>query len=315
LPHWLYLGKGRGSNQGNTPSARKGGKPAVAEMTMNQFAEVGGDPAPADIGDFLSNPPPNIQVKGILGQRLMHNKYVVRDIHTGNGTIWTGSANFTDDAWSFQENNILEIQSPELGLYYETDFQELWVKGNIKSTGVGDTGTVIIDQAAVDFAFSPGEGQTIDHAIASLMSSAKQRIKVASMVLTSRTILAALEEAIQYQQVADFNGIYDATQMEHNVKLWQKSSNGSGAISTFQDVASHLVGKHSTPYSPEGKHDFMHNKVLVCDDAVVTGSYNFSRSATQNAENMLILHSEELADLYANYIDERTKHYQKAVNK
>jgi phosphatidylserine/phosphatidylglycerophosphate/cardiolipin synthase-like enzyme len=160
-------------------------EPAVVEMDMEQFIEVGGDPAPAAIGDFLAHPPKNIQVKGIFGTKLMHNKYIVRDIHTGNGTVWTGSANFTDDAWSFQENNILLIQSPQLCLFYETDFQELWVKGNIQSTGVGDTGTVQVGQTAVDFGFSPGEGETIDHSIASLISSARRRIKVCSMVLTS----------------------------------------------------------------------------------------------------------------------------------
>ncbi|MBR8833684.1 MAG: phosphatidylserine/phosphatidylglycerophosphate/cardiolipin synthase family protein [Stigonema ocellatum SAG 48.90 = DSM 106950] len=294
-----------------TGSTHKGEKSAVVEMNMDQFVEVGGDPAPADIGDFLSNPPKNIQVKGIVGQKLMHNKYVVRDIHTGNGTLWTGSANFTDDAWSFQENNIVQIQSPELCLFYETDFQELWVKGNIQSTGVGDTGTVTVGQNAVDFGFSPGEGETIDQKISSLISSARRRIKVSSMVLTSRAILGALEEAIQFQQVKDFSGIYDLTQMGHIVKVWKKSPKNSSIISTFEEVASHLVGKHSTPYSPKGKHDFMHNKVVVCDDAVVTGSFNFSHNATQNSENMLILHSKALADQYAAYIDERTEYYGK----
>ncbi|OUL23018.1 hypothetical protein BV378_24355 [Nostoc sp. RF31YmG] len=114
-------------------------------------------------------------------------------------------------------------------------------------------------------------------------------------------ILGALDDAIRYKQVKDFSGIYDATQMGHTVKQWQKSPNNGGIIATFQEVATHLVGKHSTPYSPTSKHDFMHNKVVVCDDAVVTGSFNFSHSATQNSENMLILHSKALADQYAAY--------------
>ncbi|MDF5723611.1 MAG: phospholipase D-like domain-containing protein [Rhizonema sp. PD37] len=290
-------------------------EPTVVEMDMDQFVEVGGDPAPAAIGDFLANPPKNIQVKGILGSKLMHNKYIVRDIHTGNGAVWTGSTNFTDDAWSFQENNILLVESPELCLFYETDFQELWVKGNIRSTGVGDTGTVNVGQIAVDYGFSPGEGETIDHLIASLISSARQRIKISSMVLTSHAILGALDDAIRSEQVKDFNGIYDATQMNHTVKLWQKSPNNEGIVSTFQEVASHLVGKHSKPYSPTSKHDFMHNKVVVCDDAVVTGSFNFSHNATLNSENMLILHSQNLADQYAAYIDQLTENYGKSVRK
>jgi len=32
------------------------------------------------------------------------------------------------------------------------------------------------------------------------------------------------------------------------------------------------------PYSPVARHDFMHNKILLVDDTVISGSYNFSRS-------------------------------------
>ncbi len=297
-----YAGKPAGNS--------KDGEQAIVEMDMDDFALLGGDPAPSDIGEFLSNPPKNIQVKGITGQKLMHNKYIIRDIHTKNASVWTGSANFTDDAWTYQENNIVEIESPQLCAYYENDFQELWVAGDIKSTGVGDTGTVRVGQTSIDVAFSPGEGQTIDQMISSLISSARQRIKVASMVLTSHGIVGALDDAIHFEQVKDFGGIYDATQMGHIVKLWKKSAKSAGIASSFEYVATKLVGKHSVPYSPTSKHDFMHNKVVVCDDAVVTGSFNFSRNAASNSENMLILHSKALADRYADYIDELIKHYQ-----
>jgi phosphatidylserine/phosphatidylglycerophosphate/cardiolipin synthase-like enzyme len=47
----------------------------------------------------------------------------------------------------------------------------------------------------------------------------------------------------------------------------------------------------------------MHNKVLVIDDTVITGSYNFSRSAQFNAENILFLESPALSNTYSTYID------------
>jgi phosphatidylserine/phosphatidylglycerophosphate/cardiolipin synthase-like enzyme len=47
----------------------------------------------------------------------------------------------------------------------------------------------------------------------------------------------------------------------------------------------------------------MHNKVLVIDDTVITGSYNFSRSAQFNAENILFLESPAIASIYSAYID------------
>lgn len=280
-------------------------------MDMDLFVETGGDPAPVGTQGFLEETFKDSKVKlqGITGSKLMHNKYIVRDIHTPDAAVWTGSANFTDDAWSFQENNILRINSPQLASFYETDFQELWVQGDIKSTGVNDIGTINIDSTSVEVAFSPGEGTNIDNIIASLIGKAQRRIKVASMVLTSHNILAALEIALRHEQVSEFSGIYDQTQMSQIVKRWEKSSKSAGVAQTFQEVASHLVGKRSHPYKADGKHDFMHNKVVVCDDTVVTGSFNFSRSATQNAENILVIQSKELADQYSAYIDERTKYY------
>lgn len=153
----------------------------MTEMKIEDFIAVGGDPAPNGTQDFLTKAfaDSKVQIKGIVGSKLMHNKYIVRDANTPKAVVWTGSTNFTDDAWTYQDNNILQINSSELSKFYETDFQELWTSGNIRSTGVNDKGTAQIGTIAVDVAFAPGEGQTIDQMIADLIGSAKRRIKVA----------------------------------------------------------------------------------------------------------------------------------------
>jgi len=79
-------------------------------------------------------------------------------------------------------------------------------------------------------------------------------------------------------------------------------------------VAFHLAGKHSAPCEPTGKHNFMHNKV-VCDDAVVTGSFNFSRNATMNAENILVIHNATIANQYNQYIDQLIEVYGQPTKK
>jgi phosphatidylserine/phosphatidylglycerophosphate/cardiolipin synthase-like enzyme len=56
----------------------------------------------------------------------------------------------------------------------------------------------------------------------------------------------------------------------------------------------------------------MHNKVVVADDAVVTGSYNLSHSAEENAENILVIHDADLADRYCEYIDRLAARYRGA---
>jgi phosphatidylserine/phosphatidylglycerophosphate/cardiolipin synthase-like enzyme len=53
----------------------------------------------------------------------------------------------------------------------------------------------------------------------------------------------------------------------------------------------------------------MHNKILVIDDTVITGSYNFSRSAQFNAENILFIESAALAETYSSYIERMMQKY------
>jgi phosphatidylserine/phosphatidylglycerophosphate/cardiolipin synthase-like enzyme len=53
----------------------------------------------------------------------------------------------------------------------------------------------------------------------------------------------------------------------------------------------------------------MHNKILVIDDTVITGSYNFSRSAQFNAENILFIESPALAERYGAYIEHLMQKY------
>jgi phosphatidylserine/phosphatidylglycerophosphate/cardiolipin synthase-like enzyme len=50
----------------------------------------------------------------------------------------------------------------------------------------------------------------------------------------------------------------------------------------------------------DGKHAIAHNKVVVIDQVIViTGSFNFTNSAaSRNAENFLVLKSEDLAEQY-----------------
>ena len=99
--------------------------------------------------------------------------------------------------------------------------------------------------------------------------------------------------------------------MEQVYLQWQEVPQNRWKIGALQEIIARagLTGKNSTPYTPAGRHNFMHNKVLVIDDTVITGSYNFSRSAQFNAENILFIGSAPLADDYSAYIDHLVKKY------
>ena len=92
------------------------------------------------------------------------------------------------------------------------------------------------------------------------------------MLIASRTILETLWRVRETNQVAEFTGIYDATQMEQTIENWRMVPHNNDLIPLFQDVVRGLSAKHSAPYTPTSKHNFMHNKVLVVDDAVLTVS-------------------------------------------
>ena len=246
----------------------------------------------------------DVALKPIAGSKLMHSKYVLRDGHTEHGAVLMGSANFTDDAWTRQDNNVMVLHSPALCAFYETDFSELWASGNIAGTGVNDFGPLNRDGLHGEIAFSPGEGKFIDDEITKLIDSAERSIHIASMVITSDKILAALERVMEAGRVP-LHGIFDGPEM-HSAESQMTSATKRATIDRLRKV---LAGKRSTPYSDNGVHDFMHNKLVVVDDTVLTGSHNFSLSAQHNAENTILLRDPTLAAKYRDYVSTLVKKY------
>ena len=53
----------------------------------------------------------------------------------------------------------------------------------------------------------------------------------------------------------------------------------------------------------------MHNKLVVADQIVVTGSFNLSNHAMGNAENVLLIRDAAIADSYADYIQRLISRY------
>lgn len=269
---------------------------------------AGQDPAPAGTGAFVQSL--GYPWRRIAGLKLMHSKFVLRD----RQSIWTGSTNMTDDAFTLMENNILEIDSPPLAGYYAEDFEQLWEKENFENTGDIQTVPVSItisDQpGTARVMFSPGCGLAIDTEIARRVRAAQRRVRICSLLINSGTLISELGNLLRAGRVK-VDGIYDRTQMAEVYVQWQEVPSNRWKIDALKDIIARarLVGKNSTPYSPTSTHDFMHNKVLLVDDTVITGSYNFSRSAELNAENILFIESPPLAEAYSAYIDHIIQKY------
>ena len=269
---------------------------------------AGQDPAPAGTGAFVQSL--GYPWRRIAGMKLMHSKYIVRD----GQAVWTGSANMTDDAFTLMENNVVEIDSPALANYYADDFEQLWEKQNFEHTGDIQTEPVPLtfsnQSAKARVMFSPGCGLEIDTEIARRVRAAQRRIRICSLLINSGTLIGELGNLLRRGRVA-VDGIYDRTQMEQVYVQWQEVPQNRWKIGALKEIIARagLVGKNSTPYTPTGRHNFMHNKVLLIDDTVITGSYNFSRSAQFNAENILFVESALLAEAYSAYIDHLKSKY------
>jgi len=269
---------------------------------------AGQDPAPAGTGAFVQSL--GYPWRRIAGMKLMHSKFVVRD----GQTVWTGSANMTDDAFTLMENNIVEIDSQAFASYYAQNFEQLWDKQNFEHTGDIHTEPVPLtfsnQSAKARVMFSPGCGLEIDTEIARRVRAAQRRVRICSLLINSGTLIGELGNLLRHGRAA-VDGIYDRTQMAQVYVQWQEVPQNRWKIGALQEIITRagLVGKNSTPYTPTSRHNFMHNKVLVVDDTVITGSYNFSRSAQSNAENILFIESAPLANTYSAYIDHLLQKY------
>jgi len=138
---------------------------------------------------------------------------------------------------------------------------------------------VPIDQASCSVLFSPDGGCT--EAVVDVLRAATNSVLVQAYSFTSPSISDALVEA--KARGVDVRVVLDANESVSDYSVASKLS--SGGVAVLADKA----------------HAIAHNKVMIVDGAVVvTGSFNFTRQAEQrNAENLLIIRSQEMAATYS----------------
>ena len=232
---------------------------------------------------------------------LMHHKYAVRD----REAVWTGSANWTVDSWTRQENVLVAVESAELASAYAANFEELWERRDVERSGRIEPRTIELGGGVTARAwFTPGQGADLSQAISRSIATARRRVRIASPVITSAPILATLAE-LGVGGGVDVAGVIDEPQTDAVYGQWETNGVSAWKIPLLVKTLTLLPfsGKPSTPWGPATVHDFMHAKVTVADDTVFVGSFNLSRSGEMNAENVLELHDPELAERMAGFVD------------
>jgi phosphatidylserine/phosphatidylglycerophosphate/cardiolipin synthase-like enzyme len=141
----------------------------------------------------------------------------------------------------------------------------------------------------VDVYFSPKGGCT--DAIVRELGSAKREIRVQAYSFTSTDIAQAIAKA--HERGVNVVVVLDKS---HRTEKY------SGAT---------YLSDHQIPTCIDAKHAIAHNKIMVIDGAtVITGSFNFTKAAEEdNAENLLIIRSSDLA---AKYLQNFAQHLQHA---
>jgi phosphatidylserine/phosphatidylglycerophosphate/cardiolipin synthase-like enzyme len=274
---------------------------------------VVGEPArPDDTAAFLAARGLSARPVGDQGTNLMHHKYLLVDAGTRRARVWTGSANLTLAAFTRQENNLLSIASPPIVDAYAADFEELWASQDITGTGAHDGARGAVRYAGsaahLEVGFAPGHGRAIDQEVADRIRAARRRVTIAAMVLTSGHVLGALDDVARRR--IPIEGVVDG-QMTTILDDWRRSPESAWKADTFAELARYgdLREKRSARAWPAGPHDYMHDKVIVVDDTVITGSYNYSVHAESNAENILFIESAALARDYRAHIERIVRRY------
>jgi hypothetical protein len=137
--------------------------------------------------------------------------------------------------------------------------------------------------------FSPNGGCT--QAIVDALGASKSSVLVQAYSFTSAPIAKALVEA--HKRHVDVQVILDKS---------QRTERYSGA--TF-------LSNEGIPVFIDSAHKIAHNKIMIVDGkTVITGSFNFTKSAEEgNAENLLVIsNAPELAQKYTANWKEHLEH-------
>ncbi|NOY97806.1 MAG: DUF1669 domain-containing protein [Chloroflexi bacterium] len=229
-----------------------------------------------------------ISVLGDRREGLMHDKFVIID----RSEVWVGSMNFTVSGAYSDNNNLIRIRSVKVAEDYETEFDEMFVDDMFGPDVVAETPnpTLSIDGTRLEVYFSPDDG--VSDRLVDLLGDAQESIFFMAYSFTSDDIAAAITE--RAEAGVTVAGVMDEGQVKSNVGTEYDPFMQAGL-----DVRL------------DGNDGLMHHKVFIIDgQIVVTGSYNFSRSAeTRNDENVVILYSPEIAQ---EYLDEFQRVYAQA---
>ena len=197
----------------------------------------------------------------------MHHKFFVID----EQYVWTGSYNTTYNGAYKNKNNVIFIDSIPLAYNFTQEFRELFRQMRAeKSAGasVVHPKVTLSDETQIFTYFSPDND--ITSSLLKEIGSAKKSIHFMAFSFTQDELGSAMRD--RFESGIDVRGVFDERQ-----------------ISRYSEFA--LMKAAGMSVIQDRNKGTMHHKVIVIDEeTVITGSYNFSKNAEErNSENLLII--------------------------
>ena len=197
----------------------------------------------------------------------MHHKFIVID----EQYVWTGSYNTTYNGAHRNKNNVIFIDSVPLAYNFTQEFRELFRQMRAeKSSGasVVHPKVTLSDGTRIFTYFSPDND--IISSLLKEIGSAKKSIHFMAFSFTQDALSSAMRD--RFESGIDVQGVFEERQISRYSEYEPMKAAG---MSVIQDK----------------NRGAMHHKVIVIDEeTVITGSYNFSKNAEErNSENLLII--------------------------
>lgn len=242
---------------------------------------------------------------------ISHNKVVVRLINGTPKEVWTGSANFSENAFNYQTNTALIVRDTDVVRHYEDYFQALKpdpakAESKIINREIMDRANAIDGRFAERTFFSPLKSKDILDCSEELIATAQSAVLISAPFGVDKKMLGALHG--NFGRVLQY-GLINST-AKRKVETLQK---GSTRFFPPNNLKSYLGKKWDA--RAFGKHK-IHAKTIVIDPfgsnpKVLIGSANFSKpSCNDNDENaMLITGNKRLSSIIVTEFMRMYDHY------
>lgn len=206
---------------------------------------------------------------------LMHNKFMIMD----SAAVWTGSWNYTINGTYRNNNNALVMQNADAVAAYQDEFDEMFKDGEFGSRST-DQGVISFSQGDTDVSIvfaSEGDESPV---LADVVRQASSNILIMTFVFSDDDLGIAIAEMID--QGVNVQGVFE-------------NRNSTADWSELPRL--HCAGGSMRQ---DGNRYTLHHKVIIVDDdTVITGSFNYSANALgSNDENVVIIKNKDIAALY-----------------